>query len=177
MPPAVTMRSVVAKSESLINKGAAFEDNYPQDCHFQCYHELWKLRVKERWCPMSPIQFMWWSRIPICIALCKIDHGKWWFQRKAAKAGGGAKATLYDDMLKDAAFSHYGTLKVYKSGKTEFVLGSPNGWHVAMQVMEGVRPSFYQQALVMDMEASKFVPLGDMKWSVVVIPSLEHVFS
>ena len=66
-------------------------------------------------------------------------------------------------MLKDAAFSHYETLKVYKSGKTEFVLGSPNGWHVAMQVMEGVRPSFYQQALVMDMEASKFVPLGDMK--------------
>jgi len=95
----------------------------------------------------------------------------------AAQAGGGAEATLYDDTLKDVAPGRYGTLKVYKSGKTELVIGSPNGRHVTMQVMEGVRPSFYQQAVVMDMEASKFVPLGDVKRSVVVIPSLERVFS
>jgi hypothetical protein len=93
-------------------------------------------------------------------------------------ASSGADGTLYDDTLKDVAPGRYGKLKVYKSGRTELIVGSDShpSRQVTMQVMEGVQPSFYQQTVVIDPNTLKFVPLGDVKRSVVVIPDVERVF-
>lgn len=45
-----------------------------------------------------------------------------------------------------------------------------------MNVTEGLSCGFVQQAVAIDTNKGKYVPLGDVKKTVVVTPDVEHAF-
>ena len=84
--------------------------------------------------------------------------------------------TGYDDTLKDAAPGKYGKIVVHKSGKAYFIIGNGTN-QVRMQLMEGLKCGFTQQAVAMDPDQGTYIPLGNVKKNMLVIPDVENAFS
>eukprot|EP00804_Cyclotella_cryptica_P012407 CCRYP_010858-RB/>CCRYP_010858-RB protein AED:0.04 eAED:0.04 QI:150/1/1/1/0.5/0.33/3/1421/485 len=83
----------------------------------------------------------------------------------------------YDDTLKDIAPGKYGKIVVYKSGRTELVVGGhAGGAEVRMLIHEGLQCGFRQEAVSIDPEEGTFVPLGDVAKSLIVTPDVERAF-
>lgn len=118
---------------------------------------------------------------------------------------GGIDPVGYDNTLKDIAPGRYGKIVVYKSGRTELVVGGKNGepevralryllaiFHlnlnsrysfdppnihqVRMLINEGLQCGFRQEAVAIDHEEGTFVPMGDVSKSLVVTPDVERAF-
>lgn len=96
-----------------------------------------------------------------------------------AVPGGVSAATGYDDTLKDAAPGRYGKIVVHRSGKTYLIIGSNDGKYpqVRMQLTEGLQCGFLQQAVSIDPDEGTYIPLGDVKKSLNVMPDVESAFS
>jgi hypothetical protein len=85
----------------------------------------------------------------------------------------------YDDTLKDASAGRYGKIVMYKSGKAYLVVGGDDGSGtppVRMQLTTGLPCGFLQQAVAIDPERQTYIPLGEVKKSLVVTPAIEEVF-
>lgn len=97
-------------------------------------------------------------------------------------SGGGAGTnsadTGYDDTLKDGAAGRYGKIVMYKSGKAYLVVGDEHSGipPVRMQLTTGLPCGFLQQAVAIDSEKQTYIPLGEVKKSLVVTPDIEEVF-
>lgn len=76
---------------------------------------------------------------------------------------------VFDNALFKAPPGRIGKLRVYKSGKTELVLGDG----VVMDVSEGLTCGFQQQAVVVDLDTARFVPIGQVKETFVVTPNIQ----
>eukprot|EP00978_Attheya_sp_CCMP212_P022260 scaffold66157_cov52-Attheya_sp.AAC.1 len=96
-------------------------------------------------------------------AITGVDHST-----SVGTGGGGC----FDDTLKDAPAGRYGKILVYKSGKTVMVVGN-----VRMEVREGLQCGFNQQAVAIDPNMGTYIPLGEVKKSLVVTPDVEHAFA
>lgn len=84
----------------------------------------------------------------------------------------------FDNSLTTARPGRIGKMVVYKSGKTVLVLeGSDGAPTVQMNVTEGLTCGFRQQAVAIDANEAVFVPLGDVKKTIVVTPDLSGAFS
>jgi hypothetical protein len=88
-------------------------------------------------------------------------------------------ASGFDDTLKDAAPGKYGKVVIHKSGKAYFVIGGEDSKtpQVKMLLSEGLPCSFLQQAVSIDPNDASYVPLGEVKKSLVVTPDVESAFS
>jgi hypothetical protein len=75
----------------------------------------------------------------------------------------------FDNILAKAPPGRIGKLRVYKSGRTELILG--NG--VVMDVSEGLTCGFQQQAVVIDLDTARYVPIGQVKETFVVTPNIQ----
>ena len=107
----------------------------------------------------------------------------------------------FDNSMARAPAGRLGKIVVYKSGKTELVMGDDDGsqevnsrsmrirvvrrlWlttslsslQIRMNVSEGLPCGFTQQAVVIDMEESTYIPLGDVKKTIVFTPNVESAF-
>jgi RNA polymerase III RPC4 len=74
----------------------------------------------------------------------------------------------FDNTFSKAPPGRIGKLRVYKSGRTELVLGDG----VVMDVSEGLTCGFQQQAVVVDLDTARFVPIGQVKETFVVTPNI-----
>jgi hypothetical protein len=110
----------------------------------------------------------------------------------------------FDNALSRASPGRLGKIVVYKSGKTELVMGGDNGTpevcgfkfaimccycsscdvrltvspvQIRMNVTEGLPCGFVQQAVAIDTEESTYIPLGNVKKTVVVTPNVEDALS
>mmetsp|Transcript_4699 Transcript_4699/g.6966 ORF Transcript_4699/g.6966 Transcript_4699/m.6966 type:complete len:432 (-) Transcript_4699:1635-2930(-) len=102
------------------------------------------------------------------------------FESTANKGPSSANTSAsYDDTLKDVVPGQYGKIIVYKSGKTLLVIGpdSDPKKQVSMLLMEGIRPSFYQQVVAIDPSGQTFTPLGEVRQTSVVIPDVDGAFA
>ena len=89
-----------------------------------------------------------------------------------------ATTTGFDDTLKDSAPGRYGKIVVYKSGKAYLVVGDKNNSKappVKMRLENGLPCAFLQQAVSIDTN-NGYVPLGELKKSIVVTPDVEKAF-
>ena len=86
----------------------------------------------------------------------------------------GSTARGYDDTLKDMPPGKYGRIIVRKSGKTELVIGGGDSGEpeVRMLIHEGLQCGFRQEAVSIDPDEATFVPLGNIKKSIVVTPDV-----
>ena len=84
----------------------------------------------------------------------------------------------YDDTLKDAAAGRYGKIVLHKSGKAYLVVGGTDSKtpQVKMLLSEGLSCGFLQQAVAIDPSQATYVPLGEVKKSLVVTPDVESAF-
>lgn len=94
----------------------------------------------------------------------------------SATVGG---ALGYDDTLKDCAPGKYGKIVVFKSGRTELVVGGGDSGRpeVRMLIHEGLQCGFRQEAVSIDPEEATFVPMGDVGKALVVVPDVERAFA
>ena len=84
----------------------------------------------------------------------------------------------YDDTLKDSAAGRYGKIVVYKSGKAFLIVGGGGDSKtppVRMKLANGLPCGFLQQAVSIDTE-NGYVPLGEVKKSIIVTPDVERAF-
>jgi hypothetical protein len=100
---------------------------------------------------------------------------------KASSTGGGgntAESTSgFDDTLKDSASGRYGKIVVYKSGKAYLIVGDNDTKTppVRMRLANGLSCGFLQQAVSIDTE-NGYIPLGEVKKSIIVTPDVEEAF-
>jgi hypothetical protein len=80
----------------------------------------------------------------------------------------------YDDTLKDMPPGKYGRIIVRKSGKTELIIGGGDSGEpeVRMLIHEGLQCGFRQEAVSIDPDEATFVPMGNIKKSIVVTPDV-----
>jgi hypothetical protein len=78
----------------------------------------------------------------------------------------------YDDTLKDIAAGKYGKIVIYKSGQAFLEIGGG----VRMKLSEGLPFGFFQQAVSIDVDKGTYVPLGEVKKSLVLTPDVESAF-
>ena len=81
--------------------------------------------------------------------------------------------------MKDCAPGKYGKIVVYKSGRTELVVGGGDSGRpeVRMLIHEGLQCGFRQEAVSIDPEEATFVPMGDVGKALVVVPDVERAFA
>ncbi len=87
-------------------------------------------------------------------------------------------STGFDDTLKDSAPGRYGKIVVYKSGRAYLVVGDKNDSKtppVRMRLENGLPCGFLQQAVSIDTN-NGYVPLGEVKKSIIVMPDVERAF-
>ncbi len=99
-------------------------------------------------------------------------------QSGTTSASGNAHASNYDDTLKDTAAGRYGKIVVYKSGKAFLIIGDNNNSNtppIRMRLSSGLPCGFLQQAVSIDVD-NGFIPLGEVKKSIVVTPDVEMAF-
>lgn len=96
----------------------------------------------------------------------------------AAEQTATTTASGYDDTLKDAAPGKYGKIVVHKSGKAYFIIGGSDSKtpQVKMLLTEGLPCGFLQQAVAIDPGQASYVPLGEVKKTIVVTPDIESSF-
>jgi RNA polymerase III RPC4 len=82
----------------------------------------------------------------------------------------------FDNALVSARAGRLGRFVVYKSGKTVLILETPDGGEIRMNATEGLTCAFRQQAVIINQDRSEFVPLGEVKKTIVVTPDLEAAF-
>jgi len=84
----------------------------------------------------------------------------------------------YDDTLKDAAGGRYGKIVLHKSGKAYLVVGGTDSKtpQVKMLISEGLSCGFLQQSVAIDPSQATYVPLGEVKKTLVVTPDVESAF-
>jgi hypothetical protein len=93
-------------------------------------------------------------------------------QTGSTSASGSAHTSSYDDTLRDTAAGRYGKIVVYKSGKAYLIVGAPP---IRMRLSSGLPCGFLQQAVSIDVD-NGFIPLGEVKKSIIVTPDLEMAF-
>lgn len=76
---------------------------------------------------------------------------------------------IFDNVLSKAPPGKFGKLRVYKSGRTELVLGDG----VVLDVSEGLTCSFQQQAVAVDLDNARLVPMGRVKETFVATPNID----
>jgi len=84
----------------------------------------------------------------------------------------------YDDTLKDSAAGKYGKIVIHKSGKAYLVVGGTDSKtpQVKMMLTEGLPCGFLQQAVAIDPNNASYVPLGEVKKTLVATPDIESAF-
>ena len=83
-----------------------------------------------------------------------------------------SSSITFDDTFKNTRAGKYGKIIMYKSGKTFLVLGEDEN-QIKMQISEGIQCGFYQQAVCIDPMEAKYIPLGEVKKSLVVTPNID----
>ncbi len=96
---------------------------------------------------------------------------------QTAAASSLSSSSGYDDTLKDCAAGRYGKIVVHKSGQAYLIVGGgdPSVPPVRMQLSTGIPCGFLQQAVSIDTE-NGYIPLGEVKKSIVVTPDVENAF-
>jgi hypothetical protein len=84
------------------------------------------------------------------------------------------RSSVFDDSFKDSKAGKFGKIVIHKSGKAYFIVGgddqSPS---VRMSLTKGLSCGFLQQAVSIDYEQGKYVPLGEVSSnSFTVTPEL-----
>ena len=99
-------------------------------------------------------------------------------QNPTSTLNGISESPGYDDTLKDCVAGRYGKIVVHKSGKAYLFVGNeddPRNPPVRMKLSNGLTCGFLQQAVSIDTKEG-YVPLGEVKKSIVVTPDVESAF-